>query len=290
MLGDLRTRVRLFIAVASAVVLVQGLLWRVVKPGVWHDPVSLIYNNHLLLSWLLLVAVAGSCALLTVVICRGRLPDLPVLVLASGLSVLSVRSGAAVRAHWTRGAQVSYISFALELLLLTAALYGVHILGKLFLVWMGGRRGAEHHPAREFSLAPALQGLGLAVLAAGVAAFLVGTTIRTVVPGAEVYTVYASERGQIIFAALAAGFLSCLAAHQALRPAKSLFCWLGLPLVGIAAFLGLAAWGLPAGESLALNPLGNFLPLDFVGPGVLGGMLGLLLSHKLFRNRAAEEA
>ena len=61
-----------------------------------------------------------------------------------------------------------------------------------------------------------------------------------------------------------------------------------IALVGFFAYLALACFGSEAGEPLPNNPLGNFLPVDFLGPGVLGGMLGLLLSHKLFRNRAEE--
>ncbi len=290
MLGDLRTRLRLFPVVAIIAVLVYLLVWPAARPNVFNDPVSFIYNQDLPLSWLLLAVVALISTVLTVLICRRRLPDLPVLVFAAGLCVLSVRSGQAIRAHWAYGAQASYLSFAVETLLLIILFYGVHRLGKIILAHLAPAEHAGHHQQRQFSLATALQALGLALVVAFVAALLVATTAKTAIAGAEVYTVYASERSQTIFAAFAAGFLSTLAAHQAFRPSRSLFCWIALPLLGFFAYLALACFGSPAGEALPNNPLGNFLPVDFLGPGVLGGMLGLLLSHKLFRNRAEEEA
>ncbi len=331
MFGDVRTRLRLFPVVALSAVLVYLLVWPVTRPNVFNDPVSFIYNQNLALAWLLLAVVAVVSTVLTVLICGRRLPDLPVLVFAASLCVLSVRSGKAVRAHWAHGSGTSYLNFAVETLLLLVLFYGVHLLGKIILghltraeqaqdqqseksllgrilsivpevlavrylanllgtIGQARSEHAEHHRQRQFSLASALQALGLALVVGYVAALLIGTTAKTAIAGVEVYTVYASDRGQIIFAALAAGFLSTLAAHQAFRPSRSLFCWIALPLVGFVAYLGLAWFGSPVGEALPNNPLGNFLPVDFLGPGVLGGMLGLLLSHKLFRNRAEEEA
>lgn len=331
MFGDLRTRLRLFPVIAIVAVLVYWLVWPAARPNVFNDPLSFIYNQNRPLAWLLLAVVALVSTLLTVLICGRRLPDLPVLVFAAGLCVLSVRSGNAVRAHWAHGTEASYLSFAVETLLLLVLFYGVHWLGKIILAHLtqtkqadGSKphksslasilsivpealamgylanllgtfvqaqsKHAEHHQPRKFSLATALQALGLALVVGFVTALLVATTAKTAIAGVESYTVYSSPRGQIIFAAFAAGFLSSLAAHQAFRPSRSLFCWIALPVVGVVGYLVLAWLGSPVGETLARNPLGNFLPVDFMGPGVLGGMLGLLLSHKLFRNRAEEEA
>jgi len=289
MLGDLRTRLRLFPVVAVSAVLVYLVVWPAARPNVLNDPVSFIYNQNIPLSWLLLAVVALVSTVLTVVICGRRLPDLPVLVFAAGVCVLSIRSGEAVRAHWAYGGGSSYLSFAAETLLLIILFYGVHLLGKIILAHLAPAEHARHHQHRQFSLATALQALGLALVVGFVAALLVATTAKTAIAGVKVYTVYASERSQIIFAAFAAGFLSTLAAHQSFRPSRSLFCWIALPVLGFFGYLGLACFGSPAGEALPNNPLGNFLPVDFLGPGVLGGMLGLLLSHKLFRNRAEEE-
>jgi hypothetical protein len=328
MLGNLRTKLRLFLVVAITTVLVYLLVWPAAGPKVFNDPVSFLHSQNLPLAWVLLAAVAVISTLLTVLICGRRLPDLPVLVFAASLCVLSVRSGEAIRAHWAYGSGASYLSFAVEALLLIILFYGVHLLGKIILthlaqakpadenrprksLWasilsivaeavlvrylarlLGGivqthLEHAEHHRQRQFSLASDLQAFALALVVGFVAAILIATTAKTTIAGVEVY---ASDRSQIIFAALAAGFLSTLAAHQAFRPARSLFCWIALPLVGFVAYLVLAWLGSPVEQGWPRNPLGNFLPVDFLGPGVLGGMLGLLLSHKLFRNRAEEEA
>ena len=290
MFGDLRTRLRLFPVVAISVALVYLLVWPVVQPNVFKDPVSFIYNQNIPLSWLFLAIVAFVSTVLTVLICRRRLPDLPVLVFAAGLCLLSVRSGQAIRARWSYGARASYLTFAAETLLLIILFYGVHFFGKFILARLAPAEHAPHHQHRQFSLTTALQAFALASVVALVAALLISTNAKAHIPGPTVYTVYSSERGQIIFAALAAGFLSTLAAHQAFRPSRSIFCWLALPLLGFFAYLALAWFGTPPLEPLPNSPLGNFLPVDYLGPGTLGAMLGLLLSHKLFRNRAEEEA
>ena len=289
MFGDLRTRLRLSVVVAISVAGFYWLVWYAVQPNVFGGPVSFINNQAQVLSWALLVPIALVSTVLTVLICRRRLPDLPVLVFAAGLAVLSIRSGPAVWAHWSHGARSAYLVFTLETLLLTAVLWAVHRLGKLILAQLTPAGHSDQHHRPNSSSASVLPALGLAALVAFVAAFLVATTARTAIAGVKSYTVYGSERGQIVFAALAAGFLSTLAAHQSFRPSRSSSCWLALPLVGLAGYLLLAGWGSPAGEPLPNNPLGNFLPIDFVGPGVLGGMMGLLLSHKLFRNRDTQE-
>ena len=289
MFGDLWTRLRLSVVVAITAAGVYWLVWYAVKPNVFGDPVSFIYNQARPLSWALLLAMAVISTVLTVLICRRRLPDLPVLVFAAGLAVLSIRSGPAVRAQWSYGARPAYLNFALETLLLTAVLWAVHRLGKLLLVRLDPTGQNPQQPKLQSSLASYLPALGLAVLVAFIVAFLVAASASAVIAGVRTYMVYSSERGQIIFAALAAGFLSSLAAHQSFRPSRSISCWLAIPLVGVAGYLVLAALGSPAGESLPVSPLGNFLPIDFAGPGVLGGMLGLLLSHKLFRNRDTQQ-
>ena len=290
MLGSLRTRLRLAVAVVIAAAGAYWLVWYAVKPNVFGGPVSFIYNQALVLSWLLLIVIAVISTVLTVLICRRRLPDLPVLVFAAGLSVLSVRSGPARWAHSTEGAQNAYLIFALETVLLTAVLLAVHRLGKFLLARLAPVKRSSGKSKQRSSLASFLPTMGLAGLVAFVVAFVVATTAKTKLASGNNVMVYGSERGQIIFAALAAGFLSTLAAHQSFRPSKAIFCWLALPLVGLVGYLVLAGQGSPAGEILPNSPLGNFLPLDFVGPGVLGGMLGLLLSHKLFRNRDTQEA
>lgn len=289
MFGDLRTRLRLSVVVAISVAGFYWLVWYAVQPNVFGGPVSFIHNQARVVSWALLVLVALVSTVLTVLICRRRLPDLTVLVFAAGLAVLSVRSGPAVWAHWSHGARTAYLVFALEILLLTTVLWAVHRLGKFILARLAPAGHSDQHHRPQSSSARFLPALGLAALVAFVAAFLVATTARTAIAGAETYTVYGSERGQVIFAALAAGFLSTLAAHQSFRPSQAVSCWLALPLVGLAGYLVLAVWGSPTGEPLPNNPLGIFLPIDFVGPGVLGGMLGLLLSHKLYRNRDTPE-
>ena len=290
MLGDLRTRLRLFPVIAISVALVYLLVWPAAQPNVFNDPLSFIYNQNILLSWLFLALVALISTVLTVLICRHRLPDLPVLVFAAGLCLLSVRSGQAIRAHWSYGARASYLTFAAETLFLIVLFYGVHFLGKFILARLSPAEHAPHHQHRQFSPATAAQAFALALLVALVAALLVSTNDKTHILGVNVYTVYGSERGQIIFAALAAGFLSTLAAHQAFRPSRSISCWLALPTLSFFAYLALAWFGSPPSEPLPNNPLGNLLPIDYLGPGTLGAMLGLLLSHKLFRNRAEEEA
>ena len=290
MLGSLRTRLRLAVAVVIAAAGAYWLVWYAVKPNVFGGPVSFIYNQALVLSWLLLIVIAVISTVLTVLICRRRLPDLPVLVFAAGLSVLSVRSGPARWAHSTEGAQNAYLIFAVEIVLLTAVLLAVHRLGKFLLARLAPVKRSSGKSKQRSSLASFLPAMGLAGLVAFVVAFVVATTAKTKLASGNNVMVYGSERGQIIFAALAAGFLSTLAAHQSFRPSKAIFCWLALPLVGLVGYLVLAGQGSPAGEILPNSPLGNFLPLDFVGPGVLGGMLGLLLSHKLFRNRDTQEA
>ena len=290
MFGDLQTRLRLFPVIAITAVAVYLFIWPAARPNVFDDPVSLLYSRNLPLSWILLAVVALISTVLTVLICRHRLPDLPVLVFAAGICVLSVRSGQAIRAHWAYGGRASYLSFAVETLFLIVLFYGVHLLGKFILARLGPAEHTPQHQHRQFSLATALQAFGLTLVVAFVAAFLIATTAKTAIAGVKVYTVYGSERGQIVFAALAAGFLSTLAAHQAFRPCRSICCWIALPLLGLIGYLALAGFGSPAGEPLPNNPLGNFLPVDYLGPGTLGAMLGLLLSHKLFRNRAEEEA
>ncbi len=289
MFGDLRTRLRLFPVIAITALAVYLFIWPAARPNVFNDPVSLIYSSNLPLAWIMLAIVALISTALTVLICRRRLPDLPILVFAAGLCVLSVRSGHAVRAHWAYGARASYLTFAAETLLLIILFYSVHLLGKFILARLGPSEHTPQHQHRQFSLATALQAFGLALVVAFVAAFLIATTAKTAIAGVKVYTIYSTERGQIVFAALAAGFLSTLAAHQAFRPSRSICCWIALPLLGFIAYLALAWFGPSAGEPLPNNPLGNFLPIDYLGPGTLGAMLGLLLSHKLFRNRAEEQ-
>ncbi|MBA7483345.1 hypothetical protein ES707_18859 [subsurface metagenome] len=291
MLGDLRTRLRLAVVVAITAAGFYWIIWYAVQPNVFDGPVSFLYSQAKVLSWPLLLIIAAISTVLTVLICRRRLPDLPVLVFAAGLCVLSVRSGPAVWVRWYHdGSGNIYLKFALETLLLTAVLWGVHRLGKLLLARLAPTGHKVEQSKMKSGAASFLPAFGLAGLVAFVVVFLVTTTVRTNIAGIRTYTVYSSERGQIIFAALAAGFLSTLAGHQSFRPSKSISCWLALPLVGMAGYLILAGFGSPAGEPLPNSPLGNFLPIDFVGPGVLGGMLGLLLSHKLFRNRDTEES
>ena len=291
MLGDVRTRLRLAVVVAITAAGFYWLLWYAAQPNAFNGPVSFAYNQAKVLSWSLLLIMAVISTVLTVLICRRRLPDLSVLVFAAGLCVLSVRSGPAVWVRWYNNeAGATYLTFALETALLTAVLWGVHHFGKFLLArWAPTGHEIEQSKAKSAS-ASLLPALGVAGLVAFIVVFLVATTVRTTIAGANTYTVYGSERGQIIFAALAAGFLSTLAGHQSFRPSKSISCWLALPLVGFIGYLILAGFGSGAGEPLPNNPLGNFLPIDFVGPGVLGGMLGLLLSHKLFRNRDTEES
>jgi hypothetical protein len=279
------------VAVAITAAGFYWIIWYAVQPNAFDGPVSFVYNQAKALSWLLLIIIAVISTVLTVLVCRRRLQDLPVLVLAAGLSVLSVRSGPAVWVRWQHdGAGDTYLKFALEALLLTAVLWGVHRLGKFLLARLaptGHEVGQSKTKSTSASLLPAF---GLAALVAFIVIFLVTTTVRTNIAGIKTYAVYGSERGQIIFAALAGGFLSTLAGHQSFRPSKSTSCWLALPLVGVVGYLILAGFGSPADEPLPNIPLGNFLPIDFVGPGVLGGMLGLLLSHKLFRNRDTQES
>ena len=274
----------------SSVVADSGAKASIAGTKTFNDPVSLLYCSNLPLAWTLLAALALASTVLTVLICGRRLPDLPVLVFAAGLCVLSLFSGNALRAHWAHGAQTAYLTFAAETLLLIILFYGVHFLGKFILAKLGPTEHTPQHQHRQFSLATALPAFGLALVVAFVAAFLVATTAKTSIAGAKVYTIYSTERGQVIFAALAAGFLSTLAAHQAFRPSRSICCWIALPILGLIAYLALAWFGSPAGEPLPNNPLGSFLPIDYLGPGTFGAMLGLLLSHKLFRNRAEEDA
>ncbi|NIA07811.1 MAG: hypothetical protein GWP14_09315 [Actinobacteria bacterium] len=291
MLGDVRTRLRLAVAVAITAAGFYWIVWYAVQPNALDGPVSFIYNQATVLSWSLLLMTAAISTVLTILICRRRLPDLPVLVFTAGLCVLSVRSGPAVWVRWNHdGSGDVYLKFALEALLLTALLWSIHRLGKFMLArWAptGHKAGQSKAKSTSASFLPAF---GLAGLVAFVVIFLVTATVHTNIAGIKTYTVYSSERGQIIFAALAGGFLSTLAGHQSFRPSKSISCWLALPLVGVAGYLLLAGFGSPASEPLPNSPLGNFLPIDFVGPGVLGGMLGLLLSHKLFRNRDTQES
>lgn len=289
MFGDLRTRLRLAVAVAITAAGVYWLIWYAVKPNVLGGPVSFIYNEGRVLSWLLLAVVAVISTVFTVLICGRRLPDLPVFVFAAGVTVLSIRSGPAVWAQWSYGARSVYLNFALEMLLLTAGLWSVHRLGKLLLARLAPAGQSDQPPKRQSSAASFLPALGLAALIVFIVAFQVGPSARAAIAGTRTYMVYGSERGQIIFAALACGFLSTLAAHQSFRPLRSIWCWLAMPAVGVVGYLVLAGLGSPAGESLPVNPLGNFLPIDFVGPGVLGGMMGLLLSHKLFCNRDTQK-
>ena len=291
MLGDVRTRLRLAVVVAITTAGFYWIIWYAAQPSAFDGPVSFIYNQSKFLSWLLLVVIAAISTVLTVLICRRRLPDLPVLVLAAGICVLSVRSGPAVWVRWQHdGAGNIHLKFALETLLLTAVLWAVHRLGKLLLARLAPMGHGTRQSKVQSSSTSFLPAFGVAVLVAFVAIFLLTTTVRTSIAGIKTYMVYSSERGQIIFAALAGGFLSTLAGHQSFRPSKSISCWLALPLVGVAGYLILAGFGSPASEPLPNSPLGNFLPIDFAGPGVLGGMLGLLLSHKTFRNRDTQES
>ena len=223
MFGDLRTRLRLFPVVFIAVVLVYLLVWPAAGPKVFNDPVSFLHSQNSPLAWLLLAVVALISTVLTVLICGRRLPDLPVLVFAAGLCVLSVRSGKAVRAHWAYGARASYLTFAIETLLLLILFYGVHWLGKTILAHLArakpaneSRPGksllanifvdlalivgflarllgtiiqphlehAQHHRQREFSLTSALQALGLALVVGFVAALLIATTAKAEIVGA----------------------------------------------------------------------------------------------------------
>lgn len=289
MFGDLQTRLRLCLTVAITAALTYLLVWKTVQPNVLGDPVSFIFTGAWLLSWASLIVVAAVATLLSVLICRRRLPNLPVLVFAAGLCVLSFCSGPAVRAHWRIGTYGSYLGFALEILLLTALLYAVHLTGKMLLARFAGQDSKTHPSVPNVSLAKALQTPALAGIVAFIVALLFATTTWAEIAPAN-YKVYGCERGQIIFAALAAGFLSALAAHQVFHPVKAVFCWLALPLLGLLAYLALAKFSAPASEPLPVNPLGNFLPIDFVGPGVLGSMLGLLSSRKLFRERQTQES
>ena len=291
MFGDLRTRLRLALAVAITAAGFYWIVWYAVGPDAFGGPVSFVFNQSKILSWLLLLMTAVISTLATVLICGRRLRDLPVLVFTAGLCVLSVRSGPAVWLRWYNdGAGSVYLKLALETLLLTGVLLGVHRLGKLLLSRLAPTGQAVKKTTTQAGAMSVLPVFGLGVLVAFVVVFLVTTTAHTDIAGARTYTVYSSERGQIIFAALAGGFLSALAAHQSFRPSRAIWCWLALPLVGVAGYFVLAWFGPPAAEPLANNPLGNFLPIDFVGPGVLGGMLGLLLSHTLFCNRDTQES
>ena len=139
------------------------------------------------------------------------------LVLAAGLSVLSVRSGRAVWTHWSYGARTAYLSFALEMLFLIAVLLAVHRLGKILLARLAPAKQSSEKSKSQSSLASYLPGLGLAVLVAFVITFLVSITAKTNVGTSGGKMVYGSERGQIIFAALAAGFLSTLAVFPLLN-------------------------------------------------------------------------
>ena len=288
MFGDFQTRFRLIVTIAIVAALAYLVVWSTVQPNVLGDPVTFILNQAWLLSWGTLIIVAAVAVLLTALICRRRLPDLPLLVFAACLSLLSLLSGPAVRAHWSNGTASSYRAFALELLLLTALLFAVQMAGKLLLARFAPKDQQTQTDFKKVSAGNALQAMVLAGVASFVIILLCATTTWAEIGPARL-KVYGSERGQIIFAALAAGFLSTLAAHQSFRSVKSLFCWLPLPLLGFFAYLVLAKYGSPPSEPLSVHPLGNFLPIDFAGPGVLGAMLGLLLSRKLHRERDEEE-
>ena len=289
MFGDLQTRLRLIVAIAIAAALTYFVEWNAVQPNVLDDPITFILNRAWLLSWGTLIIIAAAATLLAALICRRRLPDLPLLVFAACLSMLSLLSGPAVRAHWSTSPAASYLAFAFELLLLTALLFGVQFAGKLLLAKFASRDQPTHPDSKKISPRDALQSIALASLASFVVILLCATTTWADEIGPARLKVYGSERGQIIFAALAAGFLSSLAAHQSFRSVKSLFCWLALPLLGFFAYLILAKYAAPPSETLPIHPLGNFLPIDFAGPGVLGATLGLLLSRKLHHERDAEE-
>lgn len=291
MFGDVKTRLRLGVAVAATAAGFYWIVWHAARPETFDGPVSLFSNQSEIMSWLLLLVMGVISTVLTVFICRRSLRDLPVLVFAAGLCVLSVRSGPAVWLRWYNdGSGIVYLKLAVETLLLTGLLFGIYRLGILLLAkTVPTRKGAKKTKAGSGHTS-SLPAFGLAALVAFILLLLVATTAKGVIAGARTYTVYSSERGQIIFGALVAGFLSTLAAHQSFRPSRTVWCWLALPLVGVVSFIVLAVIGPPAGEPLANNPLGNFLPIDFVGPGVLGGMMGLLLSHKLFRNRDTLES
>ncbi len=299
-------KVRVTAACALAMALFGSLGWTIARPADPQMAVTLLLENRawpaVLVSVLVLAAVSSAVA---AAVAGKAMADAGVLAAACGLAMMSVRGGTMTQVLMYHGTSESErrtlaTAFGIETLLWFAAIASAWLVGHLVRSWLDGLAAAAEASTPRSRWARVREAFthvrhgmfGMVVCAALAWLFIGATMSRTAAS--------AIERGQVFFA-LGAGFFVGAAVAQQIW-AKGAACWYGLSVL-IVALLGYsraalnpvisAAGPLESYARLATTPpndLARALPIEYMGMGVAGVILGHWVGRRMHYARIAQKA
>lgn len=297
-------KVRLTAVCALAMALFASVGWTIARPADPFAAVSLLLESRawpaVLASAVALGAVAAAVA--TVVV-GPVMPEAGSLAAALGLATMSTRGGTMTEVLMYHGTSAGDRRL-LAPILITETFLWLTVVGAAWLVsgivrgWLNGQSAVA--PAAGSSRRWARMREALVHLRDGVLGMVVSAVLACVFISATISRSPESEiqRGQVFFA-VGAGFLVAGAIVKQIWP-RGAACWYGLG-VPLAAALGYG-WAilspLASGVSdyyarLATTPPNDLfrpLPIEYVGVGVAGAILGHWLGQRMHEARAAKGA
>lgn len=144
-----------------------------------------------------------------------------------------------------------------------------------WIVIRGGRQYGRKLTGAQY----AAQGLLCLAIMLAITVVLVLVLLRT------------SDRGQIVFALLAANFLAMLVAHQVFPSPYSMVAWLAPMLIGMLFYALAAVSAINSGVNAwsQVSPYAGVLPIDWMTAGAGGGVLGHWVSERIHELRHFEK-
>jgi hypothetical protein len=296
-------KVRVAAVCGLAMALFASVGWTVARPSDPEAAVSLLLESRawpaVLVSAIALAAVASAVATAVV---GPVMAEAGSSAAAVGLAMLSTRGGTMTDVLMYHGASASARrvlapTLIAETLMWFAAIVAAWLVGGIVRNWLNGQAGAGEKPggpqgrwARVHEAFVHLRDglLGMIVCAVIAWVFISATISRS--PESEI------QRGQVFFS-VGAGFLVAAAVGKQLW-IKGAACWYALSVV-IVAGLGYG-WAtlspLASGVSdyyakLATTPpndLFRALPIEYVGVGVAGAILGHWMGQRMHESRVAK--
>lgn len=296
-------KVRLVVVCALAMALFASVGWTVTRPADPEAAVSLLLEARawpaVLLSAVALAAVAAAVA--TVVV-GPVMPEAGSFAAAMGLAMMSTRGGTMTQMLMYHGVSASdrrmlAPMLIAETLLWFAAIVAAWLVTCIVRGWLNGQAADNEKPqasrgrwdrVREAFVHLRDGLLGMVVCAVLACLFISATICRN--PESEI------ERGQVFFS-LGAGFLVAAAVGKQIW-FKGAACWYGLSVLIVAvvgygwASLSPTASGVSDYYSkLATTPpndLFRALPIEYVGVGVAGAILGHWIGQRMHESRLAK--
>ena len=297
----LSDKLRAVAACALSIWLFHVVGGMVLRPGDPLAAMSLVCHGNPLGAAISAGLLTGVVAMLAAVIGPARLEGFACLAVGVGWAVLSWPSGTMeYMLLYEGGAEASTRSTMFGRLAVETLFWGALALEALFIEaavrrWLGARHGAEVQAGeRKLPSPDGPGGLRRGSLAAVLAALVGAVFISQVAARSPVDHIY---KGQIYFAVGVGFFLGALVGLYFSYRVSPLYLVAGVCLTALLAYLWAMIDPLPELKAeayrglLGVPPtaLARPLPLEYVGPGMIGALLGSWSARKVYLPSSSEQ-